>query len=110
MFERLLQIGADFNALDAGGRVRASLRFATTPEIPTIGEWVLLVDAEGNSCPAIVELVDGMSVIVLPDWPRWIPGQFALLSRVFPSRVYAETDDSPPTKSQGEHDGVLQPV
>jgi hypothetical protein len=110
MLERLLQIGADFNALDADGRVRASLRFATTPEIPTIGEWVLLADAEGNSCPATVEAVDGVSVLVRPDWARWIPGQIALLSQVFPSHAYAESAGSPSTESQGEHDGVLLPV
>lgn len=110
MFERLLQIGVDFNALDAEGRVKASLRFSATPEIPAIGEWVLLTDTEGNSCPAIVEVVSGVVVLLRPDWTRWIPGQIALLSRVFPSHVYAETDDSPPTESQGEHGGVLQPV
>lgn len=38
MIERLLLIGADFNSMDSNGRVKTSLRFSTTPEIPAIGE------------------------------------------------------------------------
>jgi hypothetical protein len=107
---RLLQIGADFNALDPEGRVKASLRYAATPEIPAIGEWVLLVDGEGNSCPAVVETVNGLEALARPDWTRWIPGQVAQLSRSFPSSVFMETDESPPTETQGEHSDVLSPV
>ena len=107
---RMLEIAADFNALDENGRVLASLRFASTPEVPDIGEWVLLADGEGNSCPAIVDAVDGLSMLARPDWTRWIPGQIAELSRVFPSSSFAETEKSPPTEALGEHAGELQPV
>ena len=74
MIERLLQIGADFNALDAEGRVKVSLRHAATPEIPAVGEWVLLEDAEGNSCLARVEEVDGFVTVARAGWATWISG------------------------------------
>jgi len=84
---RLLQIGADFNALDAEGRVRTSLRFTWTPEIPSVGEWVLLTDAEGNNCRACVEEIEGLSLLARPDWTTWIPGQIAQLSQSFVGAV-----------------------
>ena len=83
MFERLLVIGADFNALDAEGRVRASLRYAATPEVPSVGEWVRLEDGEGNSCLARVEEVEGLAVVARADWSTWISGEIARLSRSF---------------------------
>ena len=83
MIERLLVIGADFNALDAEGRVRASLRYAATPEIPSIGEWVRFEDAQGNSCLACVSGVEGLSIVGCPDWRTWIAGEIARLSRSF---------------------------
>lgn len=83
MIERLLLIGADFNALDAEGRVRASLRHAATSEIPTVGEWVRLEDVEENSCLACVEEIAGLSVVARADWSTWIPGEIARLSQSF---------------------------
>lgn len=110
MLERLLQIGADFNALDAEGRVRASLRYAATPEIPAVGELVLLMDAEGNSCLARVEEVDGLAIVAGADWTTWIPSQIAHLSRVFTRGVFVERVRNPPTSARGEHPGLLQPA
>ena len=71
MLERLLMFGADFNFLDADGRVKASLRFAATPEIPTIGEWVRLEDVDGNSCLALVEEVKSSVIAARPDFATW---------------------------------------
>ncbi len=110
MLERLLQIGADFNALDDDGRVKASLRYAATPEIPAVGEWVLLADADGNNCLARVEEVDGLSIVARADWLTWIPSQITHLSRVFASDVFVEHDRNPPTSPRGEHSGQLQPA
>jgi hypothetical protein len=91
-------IGADFNALDGEGRVRASLRFAATSEIPDIGEWVRLEDVEGNSCSAAVEQVRGLAVLARPDWSSWVAGDVARLSRVFGGRrfvTFVSTGRSP---------------
>ena len=86
MLERLLLIGADFNALDAEGRVRASLRYAATPEIPAVGEWVRLEDVEENSCLARVEDIHALTIVARLDWSTWIPGDVARLTQVFGSR------------------------
>jgi hypothetical protein len=99
MLERLLLIGADFNALDPEGRVRASLRFGATPEVPSLGEWVRLEDAEGNSCLARVDKIDGLDVVAAADWATWIPGQIARLSRTFEGGVrLGEIGDRPATE------------
>lgn len=110
MLERLLQIGADFNAIDADGRVKASLRYAATPEIPAIGEWILLTDAEGNTCRARVEEVTGVAVAARPDWPMWISGEIVRLSRIFESGVrLGEIGDKPSTEGATPHaTGSLQ--
>lgn len=103
MLERLLLIGADFNALDPDGRVTASLRFAATPEVPAVGEWVSLMDGESNTCLARVEEVDGLAIAARPDWATWIPGEIVQLSQVFRSSVFAEDfRGHPPTSTRGE--------
>lgn len=108
MFERLLVIGADFNALDAEGRVRASLRFAATSEVPTVGEWVLLEDADRNSCLAVVEAVEGLGVLARPEWPTWIAGDVGCLGHVFGSRTFVKYGSTgPPTEALGNQ---LQPA
>lgn len=99
MFDRLLQIGVDFNALDIDGRVKASLRFAATPEIPAVGEWVLLTDVDGNGCHARVEEIDGLAVVARADWATWIPGEIARLSQSFAGAVrLGEIGDKPATE------------
>jgi hypothetical protein len=103
MFERLLLIGADFNALDPEGRIRASLRYAASPEVPAVGEWVRLEDLEENSCLARVEAVEGLSVVARPDWSMWIPGEIMRLSREYRSHVFAEfASTTPVTEAAGE--------
>lgn len=110
MIERLLQIGADFNAVDADGRVRASSRYATTPEIPAVGEWILLTDADGNACRARVEEVTGVAVSARPDWATWIAGEIARLSRTFEGGTrLGEIGDKPQTEGTTPHaTGSLQ--
>ena len=99
MLERLLLICADFNALDPEGRVRASLRFGATPEVPSRGEWVWLEDAEGNSCLARVDRIDGLDVVASADWATWIPGQITRLSRTFEAGArFGEIGDRPATE------------
>ena len=102
MFERTLVIGADFNALDAEGRVRASLRFAATPEIPAVGEWVLLQDTERNSCLALVEEVVGLAVLARPAWLTWIAGEVGCLDQCFGGRrLVAFPSTGPATEALG---------
>ena len=99
MLERLLVITADFNALDAEGLVRASLRFAATPEVPSIGEWVRLEDGEANSCLARVAEIEGLAVVAQADWSTWIPGEIARLSRSVAAVVrLGESGDQPATE------------
>lgn len=102
--QRLLQIGADFNALDAERRVTTSLRFTSTPEIPVVGEWILLTDAEGNSCRARVEQIEGLALAARPDWATWIPGQIARLTQSFAGSVLREEiGDRSPTEGMTPH-------
>ncbi len=103
MIERLLLIGADFNALDAEGRVLASIRYAATPEIPTVGEWVRLEDAEEDSCLARVEDIHALTIVARPDWSTWLPGDVARLSQVFSSRTFVEyASTEPSTAARGK--------
>lgn len=85
MFERVLVIGADFNSVDSDRRVRASLRYGRTSEIPAVGERVLLEDGEGNTCIAVVEGADGLALLARPDWSTWVAGDVAAIGRVFAS-------------------------
>jgi hypothetical protein len=99
MFERLLIIGADFNALDAEGRVRVSLRYAATAEVPSVGEWVQLEDGEANSCLARIVEIEGLAVVAQADWSTWIPGEIARLSRSFAGTVrLGKSGDQPATE------------
>ena len=104
MFERLLFISADFNALDAEGRVRASLRFAATADVPSVGEWVQLADGEKNSCLARIMAIEGLAVVAEADWSTWIPGEVARLSRSFTGAMrMGEIGDEPVTEGAVPH-------
>ena len=70
-FQRQLSIWADFNSFDDQRRIKASLRFADSPERPLAGEWVNLRDDEGNAVKGVVEEVDGMIVHVRPEIATW---------------------------------------
>lgn len=108
MFERLLTIGADFNSLDSQGRVRASLRFAATAEIPSPGEIVLLHDIEGNSCLAEIEIVTGLAVTARPEWPTWVAGDGGRLGQTFTSRqVTGYGSTAPATDVLGNQVGLV---
>lgn len=67
-----LVLEVDFNQTDASDRVVASLRFANRWERPQEGEWVRLLDAEGNVCVGRVEEIRNLIVAVRPDWGSWI--------------------------------------
>lgn len=95
--ERLLHLKVDFNGLDSEGRVKASLRLAATSEVPRRGEWVLLEDAEGNTCLGRVEGVGHAIVAVQPDLATWIPGEILRLARQLSSPVLTEDTRRPPT-------------
>jgi hypothetical protein len=69
--QRELSLWADFNSLDDQQRIKASLRFADSPERPRRGEWVSLHDDEGNAVKGVVEDVHGMIVHVRPEIATW---------------------------------------
>jgi hypothetical protein len=81
--ERELLIYADFNALDDQGRVKASLRFAGSPEIPRKGEWVRLADSEENTCLGRVEDMRDLVIAVRVDPATWVPGRVLVLDHQF---------------------------
>lgn len=83
-------IRVDFNALDEQSRVKASLRFASSPEIPATGEWVRLVDAEGNTCLGQVEEVRDPLVAVRPALATWIPGDALTVDQRFDRPSFRE--------------------
>jgi hypothetical protein len=64
-------IEVDFTSLDAEDRVVASLRFSNRWQRPEVGDWVRLMDAEGNSCIGRVEELRNLIVAVRPDWGTW---------------------------------------
>ena len=67
----------DFNKRDAEGRPVAVPGGGTMywlgpyPE----GTRVRLVDAEGNSCEAVLDEVDGQILKFRPDWETWSEGE-----------------------------------
>jgi hypothetical protein len=68
---RELSIWADFNSVDDQRRIKASLRFAASPEVPALGEWVRLHDDEGNAVRGVVEQVEGIIAHVRPEMTTW---------------------------------------
>jgi hypothetical protein len=83
----------DFNKRDAQGRLVAA------PEGPAIywlgagveGNRVRLEDAEGNTCEATIDAVDGQILKFQPDWGSWtevgievvVPGEFVFGKLMF---------------------------
>jgi hypothetical protein len=66
----------DFNKRDAQGRLVAA------PDGPAMywlgagveGNRVRLEDAEGNTCEAVIDAVDGQILKFQPDWGTWTEG------------------------------------
>jgi|SRR5215210_865468 len=63
----------DFNARDRDGRLSGLLRYAMGSRKPKIGEWVWLMDGDGNGCLGKVVEVNDTLVKVEPNWSTWDP-------------------------------------
>ena len=86
-FEPDAVVEVDFNNLDANDNVVSSLRFLNRWRRPSIGEWVRLIDAEGNACIGQVSELRNLIAVVQPDWGTWtsgamIPGFGAPVQRI----------------------------
>jgi hypothetical protein len=55
----MIRIRADFNSIDAEGRVRSHVSRATGSL--EVADRVVAFDSDGNECEAIVELVDAVA-------------------------------------------------
>jgi len=75
LFEDVLRgeivLWVDFNNLKDDERLPTTLRYATGPRKPGVGDWVHIMDSDGDSCLAQVLRVEGMLVEVRPDWSTW---------------------------------------
>lgn len=82
-------IEVDFANVDAEDRVVASLRFSNRWDRPTVGEWVRVVDAEGNTCVGRVEALRKLIVAIRLDPATW--------SSTTVTRTYSGTASATPT-------------
>ena len=70
--EREIVLRADFSALDDEDCVEASMRFLMNgPRMPREGEWVYLLDPNGNGCMGQIDSISGWMARVKPDWDSW---------------------------------------
>lgn len=70
-FEDEIVLRVDFNNVASGGRIKASLRHASSDRRPEPGETVYIHDDEGNACQGRVDDVREQIVVVEPDWSSW---------------------------------------
>lgn len=64
----------DFNAVDRrNNRLSALLRYAMGSGRPEIGDWVWLMDGDGNGCLGRVVEVNGVLIKAEPNWSTWNP-------------------------------------
>lgn len=70
-FEDEIILRIDFNNVATGGRIKGSLRHASSDRRPNLGEIVYLHDHEGNACYGRVDELRGQIVVVEPDWTSW---------------------------------------
>ena len=105
---RELVFTVDFNAMDEQGRIKASIRFASSPEVPGIGEEVRLVDAELNTCLGRVDELRLPLIAVRPDPATWVPGVDLEVSGPFSGAVFSERvvprepTESPKARATGQ--------
>jgi hypothetical protein len=71
-FEDEIVLRVDFNNVADGGRIKGSLRHASSDRRPDLGETVYLHDDEGNACQARVDELRGQIVVLTPDWSSWV--------------------------------------
>ena len=70
--EREIVLRVDFTNLDDERCVEASLRFLISgPRSPQEGEWVYLLDHQGNGCLGQIDSISGWMARVKPDWDSW---------------------------------------
>jgi len=70
-FEDEIVLRVDFNNVATGGRIKGSLRHASSARRPAVGETVYLHDGEGNACYARVDELREQIVVLAPDWASW---------------------------------------
>jgi hypothetical protein len=70
-FQEEIVLRVDFNNVDSRGRIKGSLRHASSDRRPEVGEIVYLHDHEGNACNASVDELRGQIVVCEPDWSSW---------------------------------------
>lgn len=66
-----ISFDVDFNDRDKDGRLRASMRFASTGRVPDLGETVWIADDDGHRCRGTVSEVDGLIVHIDLDRSTW---------------------------------------
>lgn len=95
----------DFNSLEDDDLLPTTLRYATGPRKPTEGEWVRIMDSDGNSCWARVLRIEGMTVEVRPEWSTWISPVMteAFSGWTSPEDTHPGGSWVPPTPMVGEH-------
>ena len=87
---RELVFTVDFNAMDEQGRIKASIRFASSPEVPVIGEEVRLLDAELNTCLGRVDELSLPLIAVRADPATWVPGVDLEVGGFFGGAAFSE--------------------
>lgn len=80
----------DFNDRDSDGRLLASMRFASGPRVPEVGEWVWTADDEGHSCVGRVVALDGLIVHIELDRATWTRNSAMLSNRFAAPLIYDE--------------------
>jgi hypothetical protein len=74
-FKDKLIFRVDFSNVAPDGRmVKAALPHASSPRVPEEGEYVFLMDAEGNRCHGWIKRVQGLIAFVELDEASWISG------------------------------------
>jgi hypothetical protein len=70
--EREIVLRTEFTDLDDEDCVEASMRFLMNgPRMPREGEWVYLLDRQGNGCLGQIDSISGWMARVKPDWNSW---------------------------------------
>ena len=95
--ETVLEV--DFNNVDALDRVVGSLRFSNHLERPKTGDWLRLIDGEGNTCVAQVDEIRNLIVSLRPDWTTWTSS--TVTHRYLWSAAAASRTDEPATQPAG---------
>jgi hypothetical protein len=70
--QREIVLRADFSELDDESCLWTSLRFLLNgPRPPREGEWVYLLDRQGDGCMGQIDSINGWMARVRPDWQSW---------------------------------------